>query len=276
MIFCDWLTIESLHPYFKSQKMECMGIFPSEKTQLWLKNHRHNWKFTENSLKLSFSISPINENTPEIEPINGPYELEFYFGVNDLSFQQFTEINDLPIFYHQHHFKVNIDTNTVFPKTINLKEGLVKKSDKLISLPTGFHKFGNLKINFNNIKDFLVNCINGNSPKMIIQAEDKAYSLFYAIKNNVKNKKAPNLIEEENKKATFFIENVDNSEFVFFKSDKGIKLSALNSFESYCYWVSADESKIRLKVKTPNFSIRDLGKSPSYPRLPALVKEIKI
>ena len=60
MRFCDWLTIDSLHPYFKSKKMECLGIFPSEKTQLWLKNHRHNWKFTENSLKLSFSISSIN------------------------------------------------------------------------------------------------------------------------------------------------------------------------------------------------------------------------
>ena len=276
MRFCDWLTIESRHPYFKSQKMDCLGIFPSEKTQLWLKNHRHNWKFTENSLKLSFSISPINENIPEIEPLNEPCELEFYLGINDLSFQQYTEINDLPIFYHQHHFNLDLDNDVEFPQTIHLNEGEIKKSDKLISLPTGFHKFGNLKVSFNNINEFLGNCINGNSPKMLIQAVDKGYSLFYAIKNNIKNKKAPNLIEEENNKATFSIENVDNSEFIYFKSDETVKLSELNSFESYCYWVSAKENKTRLKVKTPNFSIRDLGKSPSYPQLPALVREIKL
>jgi hypothetical protein len=126
------------------------------------------------------------------------------------------------------------------------------------------------------MKDFLENCINGNSSKLLIQAEDKAYLLFYAIKNNIKNKKAPNLIEEESKKASFSIANVDNSEFIFFKSDEVAKLSSLNSFESYCYWVSAEENKTRLKVKTPNFSIRDLGKSPTYPQLPALIKEIKI
>ncbi len=276
MRFCDWLTIDSLHPYFKSKKMDCLGIFPSEQTQLWLKNHRHNWKFSENSLKLSFSISPINENTPEIEPLNGPCELEFYLGINDLNFQQYTEISELPIFYHQNYFNISIDQDTQFPKTIKLIEGQVEKTDKLISMPTGFHKFGNLKINFSNMKDFLENCVNGNSSKLLIQAEDKAYLLFYAIKNNIKNKKAPNLIEEESKKASFSIANVDNSEFIFFKSDEVAKLSSLNSFESYCYWVSAEENKTRLKVKTPNFSIRDLGKSPTYPQLPALIKEIKI
>jgi len=275
MRFCDWLTIDSFHPYFKSQKMDCLGIFPSEKTQLWLKNHRHNWKFTENSIKLSFSISPKNENLPEIEPLNEPCELEFYLGINDLNFQQYTNICDLPIFYQQNHFNISIDQDTQFPKTIQFIEGHVEKTDKLISLPTGFNKFGNLKIYFSNIHEFLVNCINGNSPKITFQAEDKAYSLFYAIKNNIKNKKAPNLIEEESKKATFSIVNVDNSEYIFFKSNEVVKLSSLNTFESYCYWVSDDENKTRFKVKTPNFSIKDLSKSPTYPQFPALIKEIK-
>lgn len=273
MSFCDWLTIKSFHPYFRSNKMECLGIFPSEKTQLWLKNHRHHWKFTNNELKISFSVN--QQNLPEIVPLNEPLELEFYLGVNDLTFQQFTDINDLPIFYHQHHFNIDIETIETFPKSVDLNGGNILKSDKLIALPTGYHKLGNLKINFSKPHDFLVSCISQNSNEIEITADSKSYLLFYAVKNNVKNKKTPNFIDDESKNTTFQPSNVDNSEFIFFNSTDAIKAHLLNTLECHSYWVSDDGNKSKLKVKTPNFSLRDLGKSPTYPHFPALLKEIK-
>lgn len=274
MSFCDWLTIKSFHPYFRSKKMDCLGIFPSEKTQLWLKNHRHNWKFTHNELKISFSVN--HQKIPEIAPLNEAIELEFYLGVNDLTFQQFTEIDDAPIFYQQHHFIQNIDSLDNFPLNIQMNNGEILKTDKLIALPTGYQKLGNLKLIFSKPYDFFVSCIEANSNQIVLNADSKAYPLFYAVRNDIKNKKTPNLIDDESKNTTFQAINVDNSEVLYFKSNNSIKAHQLNSLECYSYWVSDDGSKTKLKVKTPNFSLRDLGKSPTYPHFPALIKEIKL
>jgi hypothetical protein len=274
MSFCDWLTIKSFHPYFRSEKMECLGIFPSEKTQLWLKNHRHNWKFTNNELKISFSVNQLN--LPEIMPLNESLELEFYLGINDFTFQQYTEIDDSPIFYHQHHFNLEIENLEKFPMLVNFNEGKILKADKLISLPTGYQKLGSLKIMISGPSIFLASCISKISNEIKIIADSKSYPLFYAIRGNVKNKKIPNLIDDESKNTTFKAENVDNSDFVFFKSNNSIKVHELNHLECYSYWVSEDGTKTKLKVKTPNFSLRDLGKSPSYPHFAALLKEIKL
>jgi hypothetical protein len=274
MSFCDWLTVKSFHPYFKSKKMECLGIFPSEKTQLWLKNHRHLWKFTNNELKISFSVNQLN--LPEITPLNESLELEFYLGVNDLNFQQYTEIEDSPIFYHQHHFNLEIETLENFPMLVNLNAGKILKTDKLISLPTGYQKLGSLKMVIHRPSNFFVRCISKISNEINMIADSKSYPLFYAVRGNVKNKKTPNLIDDESKNTFFKGENVDNSDFVFFKSDNSIKVHQLNDLECYSYWVSEDGTKTKLKVKTPNFSLRDLGKSPNYPHFPALLKEIKL
>lgn len=274
MSFCDWLTIKSFHPYFRSKKMECLGIFPSEKTQLWLKNHRHNWKFSNNELKISFSVN--QNNLPEITPLNEPLELEFYLGVNDLNFQQYTEINELPIFYHQHSFSIDIESTETFPYLIQLNEGSLIKNDKLIALPAGFQKLGNLKINFSKPLDFFVSCISQKTNDIEFISDSKSYFLFYAVRNNIKNKRTPNFIDDESKNTAFQSTNVDNSEFVFFSSTNAIKAHLLNKLECHSYLVSDDGNKSKLKVKTPNFSLRDLGKSPTYPHFPALLKEIKL
>ncbi len=274
MSFCNWLTIKSFHPFFRSKNMECLGIFPSEKTQLWLKNHRHNWKFTNHELKISFSVN--QQNMPEISPVNDLLELEFYLGVNDLSFQQYTNIEDSPIFYHQHHFNITVDQIDQFPDSINLNEGEILKTDKLISLPPGYQKLGNLKINFSQPHDFFVSCVSRNTNEIAIIADSKSYPLFYAVRTGVKNKKTPNFIDDESKNTTFQTSNVDNSEFIFFKSENTIKVHELNNLECYSYWVSDGGNMSKLKVKTPNFSLRDLGKSPTYPHFPALLKEIKL
>ncbi len=272
-MFCEWLNIDSFHPFFKSQKMDCLGIFPNEKTQLWLKNHRHVWKFTNNSLKISFSIR--NEG-PEIPPTNEEIELEFYLGINDLSFQNYTVINDSPIFYKQHHFNIEMKIEDPTDRKIQLNEGEILDTDKMISLPVGYQKMGNLKIKFSKPLDFFVSCINKNTNKIVFEATDKSYFLFYAIKNESTFKKIPNLIEEESQKVTFSALNVDNSNFIYFKSEYEVKLTQLNSLEPYCCYVSDDGVKSKLRVKTPNFSLNDLSKSPTYPHFSVLLKEIKV
>lgn len=272
-MYFEWLNIASFHPFFRSQKMDCLGIFPNEKTQKWLKNHRHVWKFTHNELKISVST---NNNQPEILPTNEEIVLEFYLGVNDNSFQQYTDIDESPIFYKQHYFEYQFNEIQESIIELALKDGNIQDKDVLISLPPGYQKFGNFKIKISKPYDFFVSCIHKKINQIVFKAEVKSYFLFYAIKNETSFKKIPNLIEEEGQKVTFLQANVDNSDYVFFRSTEAVKITELNTLESYSYWVSPEGSKTKLRVKTPNFSLQDLGKSPTYPHFQALLKEIKV
>ena len=121
-----------------------------------------------------------------------------------------------------------------------------------------------------------MSCIGKKTNQIVFRADVKSYFLFYAVKNESTFKKIPNLIEEEGQKVTFLPVNVDNSEYLYFQSQEPVKITDLHSLEPYSYWVSPEGTKTKLRVKTPNFSIQDLGKSPTYPHFSALLKEIKL
>lgn len=272
-MYCNWLNITSLHQYFKSSQMECLDFFPSELTQNWFKNHRHVWKIDGNKLHLAFSTK---NSQPEIVPIEDELIFEFYLGINDLYFQQYTDISESPLFYKQFQFELSISKESQFPIPVKLNSGIEIDNDKRILMPPGYQKFGNLKIKISNPYDFFVSCIQHSVNEIVLEAEVKSYFLFYAVKKDYELKTIPNLVEDETQKVTFLMENVDNSDYLFFKSTSKIKLNELNNVEPYSVYVSEEGNRTKLKAKLANFSLRDLGKSPTYPHFPALLKEIKL
>jgi hypothetical protein len=273
MKILPWLKIDSKHPFYRSGKMDFLELFPSTSTQIWLKNHRNYFRTIDQSFILSCKVNA--NGIPEIESQNLPQTLHFYLGTKDVNFSIFTDCEDKPLHSHSFHFNVDVTSNFEPPINLNLKDAELKQEIKSISLPSGFYKMGELRINIPEISSFIKKGIENGPITFNIESQTKAYQLIFAIDKTGNQELMPTEILDEADIATFEPLNVDNSRHHFFASTGEISIEKLNSIECVPYRIHEDKSRTKLKCRVPRFGLSNISKSPSYPHLPVLLQEIK-
>lgn len=273
MKILPWLVIDSKHPVYRSGKMEFLEIFPSNSTSEWLTNHRNFFKAVDG--KFIISCRTADQINPEIESQEQPYSLHFYLGTKDLNFSSFTDCSDQPL--HSHSLNLHVDIQSVENNiiNINLKDAEVVEGVKPVSLPSGYFKIGELKINIESIPTFIKSNISKGPTNIVINAHAKSYKLVYAIDKLGNSELMPTEIVEESGITTFNQIEVDNSNHTFFASNDEIGIDKLNLLECVPYRVQSNNIKTKLKCKVPKFGVSNISKSPSYPHLPILLQEIK-
>ena len=275
MKIVPWLVIDSKHSFYRSGKMEFLEIFPSNSTQDWLKNHRNYFRTVDQTFIISCGVD--SGGIPEIEPQNQPYSLHFYLGTKDVNFALFTDCNDKPLHSHSFHFNLDLDLNPGLetPIFLNLKDAEHLEEVKPISLPSGFFKLGELRINIPSFGDFVKSNVVKGPSTFIIESAAKSYQLIFAVNKLGNPELMPTEIIEESGFTTFNPIDVDNSSHAFFASQSEISIDKLNSLECVPYRVHGNNSRTKLKCRVPKFGLSNISKSPSYPHLPVLLQEIK-
>ncbi len=273
MKIVPWLVIDSKHTFYRSGKMEFLEIFPSNSTRDWLKNHRNYFRTVDQTFIISCGVD--SDGIPEIEPQNQPYSLHFYLGTKDVNFALFTECNDKPLHSHSFHFNVDLNPSLDTPIVLNLKDAEHIEEVKPISLPSGFFKLGELKINIPSFGDFVKSRIVNGPSTFIIESASKSYKLIFAINKLGNTELMPTEIIEESGITNFNLLNVDNSNHAFFASEGEISIDKLDSLDCVPYRVHGNNNRIKLKCRVPKFGLSNISKSPSYPHLPVLLQEIK-
>jgi len=273
MRIVPWLIIDSKHPFYKSGKMEFLEIFPSNSSREWLTNHRNFFKSVEGKFIISCRTS--DQINPEIESQEQPLSLHFYLGTKDLNFTSFTDCSDKPLHSHSLNLDIDIQSDEDNYKEINIKDANVIEGVKPVSLPSGYFKIGELKINVHSITKFIKNNISKGPTNIFINAHVKSYQLVYAIDKSGNPELIPTEIVEESGITTFNQIEVDNSSHTFFASQNEIGIDKLSLLECVPYRLQGNNAKIKLKCKVPKFGVSNISKSPSYPHLPILLQEIK-
>jgi hypothetical protein len=273
MKIVPWLVIDSKHPYYRSGKMDFLEIFPSNSTQEWLKNHRNYFRTVDQKFIISCGVT--SDGIPEIEPQNQPLSLHFYLGTKDLNFSLFTDCADKPLHSHSFHFNLDVKPSQELSIALNLKDAEHVEEVKPISLPSGFFKLGELKINIPSIQEFVKTGIDEVPTTFIIESEARAYQLIYAVDKTGNPELMPTEIMEEAGITTFNPIEVDNSRHAFFASQNEINIDKLNSMECVPYRIHNNNTRTKLKCRVPKFGLSNISKSPSYPHLPVLLQEIK-
>lgn len=270
-----WLYIESKHPVFRSGNMETLAFFPSENTQRWLRNHRCVWKINQFMLSLSIEEDAKTNGTAAILPSDQAIELSFYLGVNDLSYSQYTEIDDSPIHYTQHHYFCELDTVETPVIPLELKKSELREKLRPIALPKPFQKLGVLHILIKKPNVFFFDLENFVSRRILFQCEEKKYRLCYAIRFDYKDENMPSIVLDENEKVAFNEIPVENDEYRFLMTKEPINLTDLQYVNCYGVRISEENSINRLRCKVPKFSLLDLTLHPTYPHEQILLREIK-
>lgn len=275
MRYLPWLQIESTHPLFRSGFMDCLAYFPSENSQVWLRNHRCIWKMVQNKLIISIEEDPQNPGMPKIVPSSSGVELSIYIGINDLDYALYTEIDDSPIHYTQHHYYVDILGSESINQEILLNQSEIREKVKPIALPKPYQKMGVLHILIAKPNNFFSQLKNKSVHQIRILCEEKKYAICYVIQQSHPPLGMPTSIHEEEDKVRFKELEVDNDDYVFFISDKDVSLTQLPDLNCYCTGSYDGEENARLKCRVQKFSLNDLTTHPTYPHKYILLREIK-
>ena len=275
MRYLPWLHIESTHPVFRSGSMDCLAFFPSENSQTWLRNHRCIWKMWQNRLTISIEEDPHNPGLPLILPSASAIELSIYIGINDLSYALYTEIDDSPIHYTQHHYYTDILGVESINQEILLNHSEIREKVKAIALPKPYQKMGVLHILIAKPQAFFSQIKNKVAHQIRFLCEEKKYQVCYVVKHSYPPEGMPVLVQEETEKVHFNELDVENDEYLFLISKEEVPLSGLADLSCFCIGTYNGEESARLKCKAQKFSLNDLTTHPTYPHKYILLREIK-
>ncbi len=275
MRYIPWLQIESTHPVFRSGYMDCLAFFPSENSQTWLRNHRCVWKMWQNRLIISIEEDPNNPGQPMIVPTSSAIELSIYIGINDLSYALYTEIDDSPIHYTQHHYYTDILGTESINQEILFNHSEIREKVKAIALPKPYQKMGVLHVLIAKPQAFFSQLKNKSAHQIRFLCEEKKYHICYVVKESHPAEGMPTSIHEDTDKVHFSELDVENDDYTFFISKEEIALSALSDINCYCKGSYEGEDSVRLKCKASKFSLNDLTTHPTYPHKYILLREIK-
>ncbi len=275
MRYIPWLHIESTHPVFRSGYMDCLAFFPSENSQTWLRNHRCIWKMSQNRLTISIEEDPKNPGQPFIVPSPSAIELSVYIGINDLNYALYTEIDDSPIHYTQHHYYTDILGTESINQEILLNHSEIREKVKAIALPKPYQKMGVLHILIAKPQAFFSQLKIKSAHQIRFLCEEKKYQICYVVKHSHPPEGMPTSVHEEDDKVHFNELEVENDDYLFLISKQEVQLSALSDLNCYCKGTYNGEESARLKCKANKFSLHDLTTHPTYPHKYILLREIK-
>ncbi len=278
MKIVDWLNIQGKHEISGDDELFSMGIFPDTETQRKLKNHRHLWNLDRGKLTAKFFTHPTSSELPEIDFLEKSITLSFILATKDTNFQLVTKDLDIPFFYENYKHEININgiENLNQQQKLTFTEG-IKYKPTPIQLPSGYQSIGKLLVKIENQIDFFKKIINSNNPLFIeFNFKSAAYPILIEIEADINNGLLPEIVEDDNGYAHFYLENVDNNKTVFAISTEAVNLIYARDLSIQSYYISMDKEKKRIKHKNARFSIDNLTNHPSYPQHPVLYKKVKL
>lgn len=277
MKYFPWLEIYTSHKYFASGRMDSLAFAPTAITQRWLKNHGCLWKFENGSLKISIGEDVINKNTAKVIPISDELTLDFGIGVNDLSYSQYTEIDDSPLHYFQHLFQAKIQLENLSKPQVVISTSTVMEKEKnnFIDFNGPYTMFGQLSVEMVNVRSIFENLKEDNVNSICLNFEVKSYSLCYVVRKSENVENFPQQIVEENGKVQFGRFADASDRFDFFISQDKVKITELNKLEFNCLGNYAGEKNVKLRCKAKKFALNNLGVNPLDSKQYLLINEIE-